>query len=131
MNTPRCNEHKDRTEAPRLCTTCQRIAVEQEIVVRTVCAMLAAGYALQTDIRDDPRPKSPTTDRDVILAEMMAVDDEFLGVFYPVEHPTQSGERYGWIRFVYGNSGYDVINDYTVNLGIILDPIFQYADTLV
>jgi len=123
MESPRCYNHKDRAEIPRLCQTCQRIAVEQEIVTKVVDAMLQAGYPLQTDIQNDPRPAVPTSDRAEILAEMMAVDDEFLGVY-------QEGDRIGWVRFVYGNDGWDVVSDYSTNLESILRPINEYADSL-
>lgn len=134
MNAPRCYQHRRRVDLPRLCHTCQRIAVEQDIVTRTVDALLAAGYALQTDIQEDPRPERPTTDRAAILAEMMGVDDEFLGVYvvgtltFPARHRERRPD--GWVRFVYGNSGFDVISDYTTNLESVLAPINQYAETL-
>jgi len=127
MTKPRCFQHKDAPSLPRLCHTCQRIAVEQEIVTRTVDALLAAGYMLQTDIQEDPRPKLPTRDRAAILSEMMAVDDEFLGVYL---NQLAVGSSAGWVRFVYGNDGYDVISDYTTNLESILAPVNAYANTL-
>jgi hypothetical protein len=123
----RCSKHHGRPDLPALCHTCQRIAVEQEIVTRTVDALLAAGYALQTDVQDDPRPAQPTGDRAVILSEMMAVDDEFLGAYSWV---AGHGVAKGWVRFVYGNSGWDVVSDYTTNLEAVLAPINEYADTL-
>lgn len=127
-NAPRCHTHRDAPEAPRLCHTCQRIAVEQDIVTRTVDALLAMGYALQTDMREDPRPEQPTKNRASILAELMQVDDEFLGVFYP--HITVDTRPDAWVRFVYGNDGWDVISDYTTNLELVLAPINEYADSL-
>lgn len=127
MNAPRCHQHKDRADLPRLCHTCQRIEVELDIVTRVVDALLAAGYFLQTDLQDDPRPAIPTKDREAILSEMMQVDDEFLGVFQNRDDPRG---RYGWIRFVYGNDGWDVVADYTTNLEGVLAPINEYADSL-
>lgn len=126
MNEPRCNNHRGRTDLPRLCHTCQRIAAEQDIVTRTVDALLAAGYALQTDIEGDPRPTRPTRDRAAILAQLMAVDDEYLGVFLD-NHKRADG----WVRFVYGNDGWDVVSDYTTNLESVLAPVNAYADTLI
>jgi hypothetical protein len=129
MNAPRCNKHQTAETLPRLCGTCQRITVEQEIVTRTVDALLAAGYLLQTDIQEDPRPAAPTRDRDYILTEMIEVDDEFLGVWFG--HPA-GGDLWpdAWVRFVYGNDGWDVVSDYTTNLESILAPINTYADSL-
>lgn len=129
LNKPRCFKHRDRADLQALCHTCQRIAVEQDILVRVVDALLAAGYALQTDIQEDPRPEQPTKDRAAILAEMMDVDDEFLGV-YETLFPNRIGSRIGWVRFVYGNSEWDVVSDYTTNLEFVLAPINEYANTL-
>lgn len=122
---PRCHQHRNSPELPRLCHICQRIAVEQDIVTRTVDAFLAAGYLLQTDLHDDPRPEKPTADRAAILDEVMEVDDEFLGLF----HDEDCGP-FGWVRFVYGNDGWDVISDYTTNLEGVLAPINAYAEQL-
>lgn len=123
VNAPRCYNHKDRETFPKACHTCQRIAIEQEMVTKVVDAFLAAGYSLQTDLQEDPRPEEPTSDRVIILAELMETDDEFMGVF-------KNGERHGWVRFVYGNDGYDVVSDYTTNLEEIMKPINEYADSL-
>ncbi len=126
---PRCFDHKDAATLPRLCRTCQRIAVEAELVTRAVDAFLAAGYLLQADVNEDPRPEKPTGDRGAILAEMMEVDDEFLGVWFG--RPAGGDLRPdAWVRFVYGNDGWDVISDYTTNLESILAPVNQYAESL-
>jgi hypothetical protein len=130
MTIPRCDKHRDRETAPVLCPTCARIAVEQDIVTRAVDALIAAGYRLRTDLHDDPRPDEPTTERAAILAEMRETDDEFLGVYRPEDFTPDDRRPYGWIRFVYGNGGYDVISDYTINLEPIIDPIMAYAGTL-
>lgn len=124
MNAPTCFAHRARTSPSPACPTCQRIGIEQDIVTRTVDVLLAAGFLLQTDILEDPRPEQPTTDRANIIAEVAEVDDEFLGVFY------QDGTRKGWVRFVYGNNGEDVISDYTTNLESVLKPVNDYADSL-
>lgn len=125
MIAPRCHAHKDRMELPPLCHVCQRIAVEQEIVTRTVDALLSAGFRLATDA-DDCAQHTYTADRSVILAALMEVDDEHL----LARAGTRADARTGWVRFVYGNDGYDVISDYTTNLEDVLAPVNAYADTL-
>jgi hypothetical protein len=119
-----CYAHRERSEPVRLCASCQRIAVERDIATRTVDALLSAGYALVVYDSEAYRPSKRTTDRTVILDEMFQVDDEYL-VVLPL-----TGKRVGWVRFIYGNDGWDVINDYTVNLESIMQPINDYADTL-
>ena len=128
MNAPRCYQHKDRADLPRLCHTCQRIAVEQEIVTRTIDALLAAGYLLQADIQGGS-VVIPTADRTQLLAELMEVDDEFLGVWFG--YPAGGDLRPdAWVRFVYGNDGWGVVSDYTTNLEAVLAPVNAYAEQL-
>jgi hypothetical protein len=107
---PRCNAHKQRPVAPRGCQTCNRIAMEQEIVTRVVDALLAAGCSLATDY-----DQIPTRDRAVILSSLMETDDDRL-----IVRPA------GWVYFVYGNDGFDVVSDYTTNLEAILCPTFNF-----
>lgn len=129
MNAPRCYDHKDVAKLPSLCHTCQRINVEQKIVRKIVKALLKAGYFLRTDEQThDPRPNIPTDSAEEILKEMMEVDDEFLGVWKPQDITLgMTGRPMGWVRFVYGNDGWDVISDYTTNLEAIIDPICDWV----
>lgn len=131
MNALRCYDHKDIAKLPPLCHTCQRINVEQKIVKKVCAALLNAGYRLRTDEQDDPRPEQPTKKLTTILNEMMAVDDEYLAVFLPIDKSNVAVlDRVlpmGWVRFVYGNDGWDVISDYTTNLEAIIDPICNWA----
>ena len=126
MNKPRCYNHRDRAEMPT-CSTCRRIEVEQDIVTRAVDALLNAGYRLATNDGESVRPDTPTDDRAVILHELMDVDDEWLGVY---RNGPFNGPPDGWVRFVYGNDGWDVINDYTVNLEAALQPVNDYVDSI-
>jgi hypothetical protein len=145
--TGQCYDHRDRSAPVRCCATCQRIGVEVDIVTRTVDALLAAGWALATNDGEGPRPAVPTTDRAAILAELMDVDDEYLRAYQlsgdgctcveppaPVNGFTHDADcprrRQAWVRFVYGNDGYDVISDYSVNLDPTLEPVNAYADSL-
>lgn len=120
-STPRCSRHKDQPTLPRLCATCQRIAVERILVERTVDDLLAAGYSLATDQAGELEMPF-TDDRQTILAQMMETDDEHLFAL-------KDGKS-SWVYFVYGNDGWDVISDYLTNLEAIIDPICDYANTL-
>lgn len=124
IDNPRCYEHRTRPTFPAACVTCQRISVEHDIVTRVVNALHTAGYSLQTDQAGDGfEPAVPTADRVVILGHLMETHDERL-------YARKDGKRAGWVYFVYGNDGYDVISDYTTNLENVLAPINAYADTL-
>lgn len=126
MNKPRCSRHKDEAKLPTLCSTCQRINVEQKIVKATVNALLNAGYTLNVDNGgDEPELQTPTADPKVILGVLMEVDDEHLLVYEAATDPRATG----WVRFVYGNDGYDVISDYTIGLEDVLKGVNEYART--
>jgi hypothetical protein len=132
-----CSTHQreQRTTVPQGCPTCRRINIERDIVLRTVARLLAAGYALATDAEnsDSERfygPVTPTRDAEPLTAQLMETDEEYLGVFRSEEATgeTRIVQPFGWVRFVYGNDGWDVIADYTVNLEDVLKPVFDYVD---
>jgi predicted RNA binding protein YcfA (HicA-like mRNA interferase family) len=110
-----------------------RVTVERRIVKKTVDALLAAGYALATDqgghrFYDE---SNPTLDRKTILAQLCETDDEYLGVFKADEATgvERVVQPLGYVYFVYGNDGWDVISDYTTNLEKVLAPVNDYAVT--
>jgi len=124
----RCDKHQDKPEAPKLCHVCQRIAVEHDICTRMVDALLASGFSLNVNNGgQDDELMQASRNRSAILAAMFATDVEHLRVY------KDTGARMiavGWILFVYGNDGWDVISDYTTNLDAVLQPVNEYADTL-
>ena len=125
--TARCSTHADTPTRPAECAVCARIAIERRIVRATVRALLKAGYLLNVDNGGDTEELAqPTADRHAILAELMNTDDDYLTV-YKVHAPTV---RCAWVRFIYGNDGWDVINDYTTSLDPILEPVLTLADEL-
>jgi hypothetical protein len=117
-----CSRHRD--NPARACSVCNRIDVESDIVTRVVDALLAAGYRLKVDDGESYRPEKATADRERILDELMEVDDEYLRAVH------DGAPANGWVRFVYGNDGWDVISDYTINLESVLAPVNDYADKL-
>ena len=117
-----CNGHKFRTERPRACNICNRLAIERDVVTVLVDTLLAQWYQLQVVNGEDEH--KATRDRATVLEQLGEVDDEYIRVVKPAAHFV------GWVRLVYGNSGYDVINDYTVNLEEVLRPVNAYADTM-
>jgi|SRR5215831_8477711 len=91
--------------------------IERMIVRRVILDALRAGYSLNVNNGGDlDELPEPTTDRKLILDTMFATDEDRLD-FYP-STPEQKG---GWVYFVYGNDGYDVISDYTTNLETVLE----------
>ena len=72
-------------------------------------ALLAAGFSLSIDNGDTEAPYSKS--RKDILKGMYQTDEEYLYV-----RKAGSSGSFAWVYFVYGNDGWDVISDYTVNL---------------
>lgn len=122
----RCNAHKGTLKMPKGCKTCQRIGVERAIVRRVVRDLLDAGFELGTDAEgEDEKPR--TTKQAQILPRLMQVDDEHLLIFKPGR--TDNDPRPdSWVRFVYGNDGYDVISDYTTDLDDVLKGSLALSD---
>lgn len=98
-----------------------RQAMEKVLARKTVEALLEQGFKIEIDNGGDEPERSIQT-VDAILGTMFATDEDRLLV-------SKDGIR-GWIYFVYGNDGYDVISDYTTNLEFLLAPINKYADRL-
>lgn len=128
LTKARCWTHQNRSKPLPTCHVCQRRLVEFKILMRAVMALLANGYALNTDNGGEERcPATPTTVLAELLPELMETDDEFLCA-YRVDRSQDTPE--GWVRFVYGNDGYDVISDYTTNLETFLAPVNAFADEM-
>lgn len=62
------------------------------------------------------------TARNSILAEMFLTDQEHLYI------GGQGNRPEGWVFSVYGNDGYDVISDYTVNLEYLMTEPNKLSD---
>lgn len=86
--------------------------VERQIARRFILDAILAGYAVNVNIDRFYEPDllpEPSTKAKQVLDAMFSTDDEHLAVY-------KDGKRVGWVWFVYGNDGYDVISDYTCNL---------------
>jgi hypothetical protein len=84
--------------------------MECRIVTKVVRDLLKAGFLLNVynggDDNEHELPK-PSTKANEVLAAMDATDDEYLIVFKADD--LKAG--FSWVRFVYGNDGYDVVCD--------------------
>jgi hypothetical protein len=96
-----------------------RQEVERKIAAALITQSLAAGYRLTID-NGGGEEFAPSTDAEHILREMFATDEEHL-LFY-----NEEGKKVGWVYFVYGNDGWDVISDYSTNL----EPVMTEANKI-
>jgi hypothetical protein len=55
---------------------------------------------------------------------MFSTDDEVLFLYNNINAPA----AFGWVKFIYGNTGPDVINDYTTNLEPLMKKPQALAD---
>jgi hypothetical protein len=100
-----------------------RVSIERRIVKRTVADLLAAGFELA--VYDGEVLHKRTTDAAKLHKDLLETDEDYLFVYKAGEK-----ERFGYVYFVYGNDGYDVISDYTVNLEDALKGVNEFANTL-
>lgn len=84
--------------------------VERLIVTAVIDALLAQGFEIAINNGGDELELLYTNDRKQLLAHIMLTDDEYLQV------RSDKGAKMGWVRAVYGNDGWDVINDYCTDL---------------
>lgn len=101
-----------------------RQMIEKKIFSKVVKTALEKGYALSV-FDGEEYPIKESYKYSDIMAEFGATDDEYL-VIHDVD------KKIGWVRFIYGNDGYDVISDYTYNetMEYLLEPAEQLANKL-
>ena len=99
-----------------------RQRIEREIVRKVIEDALACQFWLGID-NGDSVDETRYNDADACMEDMMATDEDRLYIY-----PNQHGAHIGWIYFVYGNDGYDVISDYTTNLSPLMDPIEAWIE---
>lgn len=106
-----------------------RILVERRIIRRLVNDLLVAGF--QVEVWDgEETALQPSIDIDAIMGAIMTTDDDHLYVYKTEADGTRPKAHFGWIQLVYGNDGYDVVSDYTVNLEEVLKPSAELADAI-
>jgi hypothetical protein len=93
--------------------------VEKRIAEQCARDLIAAGFTVVVD--DGEEWSKPFATAKEIVEAMFSTDEDFL-------IPYKDGKKQGWVRFIYGNDGPDVINDYTVNLEPVLAKTFALAD---
>lgn len=103
-------------------STRHRIQLEEKIVKALVDLGLNAGLALSVYDGEELAPRC-STDRAAIMDALLNTDDD--RIYY---HKAGNPKYWGWVQLVYGNSGWDVISDYTTNLEDFLKPVFAMAE---
>jgi hypothetical protein len=99
--------------------TKRRLKIEEKIVKRVIRDMLAAGFKISVHDGEEI-VLQPSTDAEVIAAAMFSTDDDRLIC-------TKDDVR-GFVQFIYGNDGVDVINDYSISLGGVMQRIARWIE---
>lgn len=98
--------------------------IEWRIARRIVRDALAAGYTISVNDGEETTLECSSSER-AIMAALMTTDEDRLLI-----HRAGEAERFGWVHLVYGNDGYDVVNDYTTNLKTIMEGAIALAKSL-
>jgi hypothetical protein len=91
----------------------KRQAIEKAIATAAIDQLLAAGYTLGIYDGEEVTIHHSTAKQALVNA-LMTTDEDYLLVYSNKEGETSN--QIGWVRLVYGNDGYDVICDYSVNI---------------
>lgn len=90
---------------------------EHKIIKQCISDLLAAGFWLNVDNGGTSFEIPWTQDPDKVFASMGHTEDETICAREQPDKPDRK-----WVRFVYGNDGWDVINNYPCSLEEILAP---------
>lgn len=93
-----------------------RQQTERRIVTAVIDRLLHENFELALNNGGDDFEVDYTRDRQQLLNSIMLTDDEYL-------HVRRNEVFFGWVRFIYGNDGWDVIADNTSNLEPFLNGI--------
>lgn len=110
-----------------------RVRIEKRIIRKLIADLLQAGYRLSVFDGEEETPKHSewgTTDARILLKAVYETDEDYIYVYH---QPSANGllpQSAGWVRLVYGNSGWDVICDYTVNLETALAGVNALASQI-
>ncbi len=100
----------------------QRRDIEKKIITRTLDTLIKAGYEISV-FNGEEIVISRSINPEAILDRMFSVDDEQILLYKPDER-----KRQGWVQFIYGNDGWDVIADHSGHLDEVLKPVSEYAN---
>ena len=98
-----------------------RRAMELRILLSSVRELLGQGFELAINNGGDQDECEPTTKLATLKDALYNADEDYVLVH-------KDGKCIGWLRFIYGNSGWDVLSDYTTNLEALLPKTMALID---
>jgi hypothetical protein len=106
MNNP-FNEAIQRAEQKGWPEGARRMRLEKRMTSALIKACLKRGFSVTIDNGED-KPIEKSTSYRAIINEMWQTDEEHVLIY------DATGKRMGWFFLVYGNSGWDLVSDYSV-----------------
>jgi hypothetical protein len=100
-----------------------RQTIERQIARRIVRDALAAGYSVDVHDGEEITLKRSRSLK-AIMGALMTTDDDRLLFNREGENP------FGWVYLVYGNDGWDVVNDYSTNIESLMTGAQELSDKL-
>jgi hypothetical protein len=109
-------------------TVAARQRMEVAIVKQIVKDALKVGYALSVAGDGDELALTRSTNAKDVLDALINADDDTLYL----ERFNSAGAlvESGWVRLIYGNDGWDVVNDYSLNIEDVLAGANALAEKL-
>lgn len=104
-----------------------RKKLEKQMARLFIKTMLGHGFCISVQDGEE-WVVTKSTDRKAILDAMMSTDMDRLRVWD--KNPEGTWQHLGTSLWVYGNDGWDVINDYHVSLEPYMTPITALSDRL-
>lgn len=111
-----------------------RQRIEQTIALVTAQALLDAGYSLGVNDGEETTIHH-SRDLDKIQDALFTTDEDWLYVYETWgDGNTHRKSPDWWVRFVYGNDGWDVISDYSIALetvigdGTVVQKLIEHAE---
>lgn len=105
-------------------TNDRRIAIEKQIARATVQALIDATFTVTMNDGEDDTVIQSTNVKEIVGA-MFTTDEDYLFAYDAI-----TGKKIGMVYFVYGNDGYDVINDYSTSLERALASVNALAEDI-
>lgn len=100
-----------------------RVGIEKRILRSILLSLTREGFNLR--IHDGGGWASElSNDVKYLTSNCMSTDEDIICVYRPNQPPNT---RHGWVHLVYGNDGFDVINDYAVIIEDELKAAFAVA----
>lgn len=96
--------------------------MERRIVSKIIDVVLDNDYTISIDSGDDIAI-CQSSDKEDILAAMFSTDEDKILLY-------KDGKSKGYIWLIYGNSGWDVIHDYSSSLEVMLNPVHDLVDSV-